>query len=139
MPRSDHHFRDVFGVLSVSVVCSGFMPRRELHDLCAGLSAPVIDPPMPTGSMWSAVNAIGCFQSRVKSKGCPHRWHGAPVLRACLLSASRLAVYARSLRMVPIGYSSSSLPMLGLGNTYAECPAGTQMSEPVSAMCCPFS
>ena len=101
-PPVGHHFRDVLGVVTLVIVSSGVMPRLELHDLCAGLSAPVIEPPAPTASMWSAVNAIGCFQSRSKSKGWPHRWQGAPVLRACRLSASRLATYARSLRMVPM-------------------------------------
>ena len=88
----------VWVVMSV-VMCSR-LPRRELHERCAGLSCPVILPPFATGLMWSAVKLSLSFQCAPQLMGLPHSQHGMLLRLAWCLSASRLATYARSLRHV---------------------------------------
>ena len=91
-----YHALDVRGSGALTIVCRGFLPSRLLHARCIGSSGPVMDPPLPTGSMWLAVKLIGFFHqsvvpSRSQSKGLPHRWQGAPVRLHWRLSASRFA------------------------------------------------
>ena len=55
-----HHAPPVEGrsIMADLYSSSGLAPRRELHDRCAGLSGPVMLPPVAIASMWSAVKAL---------------------------------------------------------------------------------
>ena len=55
-----HHTPPVWGFVTRVFMYSvrGLSPLRELHDRCAGLSGPVMLPPVAMGSMWSAVKAL---------------------------------------------------------------------------------
>lgn len=84
----------------ISVVMCSRLPRRELHDRCAGLSCPVILPPFATGLTWSAVKLSLSFQWAFQLMGLPQSQHGMLLRLAWRPRASRLATYSRSLRQV---------------------------------------
>lgn len=74
------------------------VPRRMLHDRCAGLAfhRSVTGPPSATGMTWSRVKDIGCCQCSSGSMGSPHRWQAPP----SVLSWAASVLYRRPPRLV---------------------------------------
>ena len=97
-----HHRSFSRSGLNIFMVAADAFPRRLLHDLCAGLSAPSSAPPSLRGLTWSAVNAIGWLAGRAVLMRLPHSQHGRFSRATRRLSAwarrrySRLSLPARS-------------------------------------------